>query len=136
MAPNDINNVEKNQLISGINDEDGLNTSLLMKTIYEIKKGKELNYYEDNILPEILNIIEKDIKNNYINIISNLKKPLKKNGTKIMNDLSNLITYKNMANNNVIKYKSKFFNENINKKEYIDKNILNDFNILKNKFIL
>ena len=128
MVPNDINNIENSQIISGINDEDGFNTSLLMKTIYEIKKEKELNYYEDKILPELLNIIEKEINNNYINIISNLKKPLKKNDIEIMNDLSNLITYENIANNNLIKYKSKFFNENIIKKEYIDKKILNDFN--------
>ena len=121
------NNNDNNQTLT-IVDENSLNNSVFMRTIYEIKKEKEINYYEESIFPELLNIIEKDINKNYINIINNLKKPLKKNDEEIMNDLSNLITYENIANNSLINYKSRFYNENIIKKEYIDKKILNDFN--------
>lgn len=38
----------------------------------------ELNYYENNILPKLLNLIKENIDKNYLNIINNLKIPLKK----------------------------------------------------------
>ena len=51
-----------------------------------------------------------------------------------MEDLSNLLTYENIINNNIIKYKSKFYNKDIIKKEFLDKKILTDFNNkIKNK---
>ena len=45
-----------------------------------------------------------------------------------MNDLSNILTYETIINNDIINYKSKFYNNNIIKNEYIDKQILIDFN--------
>ena len=109
-------------------EEDTLNTSIFMRTVYEIKKEEELNFYDNNVFPKLLNIIEKNVNKNYLNIINNLKEPLKKNDNEVMEDLSNLITYDNIINNNIIKYQSKFYNKNIIKKEFIDKKILTDFN--------
>ena len=134
---NEIKQNENSFLNNNIQDEDGLNTSIFMKTIYQIKKENELNFYEYNILPKLLSVIETNINKNYLSIIHNLKQPLKKNDAKIMNDLSNLITIDIIKNNDIIKYKSEFSNKNIIKKEYLDKTILIDFNNeIKNESIL
>jgi len=109
-------------------EEDDSNTSIFTKTVYEIKKDIELNYYEKHIFPKLLEVIENNINKNYLNIINNLKKPLKKNEKEIMEDLSALITYDTIYDNNFIKYNSNFNNNNIIKKEYIDKKIINQFN--------
>ena len=126
-----INNKESFPTINtnkNIREEDDLNSSIFTKTIFEIKKDIEYNYYEKNIFPKLLNVIGNDINNNYLNIINNLKKPLKKNEKEIMEDLSILITYETIYDNNFIKYNSNFNNKDIIKKEYIDKKIINQFN--------
>ena len=129
-----INNNNNN---NNIQEEESFNTSIFMKTIYEVKKDKELNFYEENIFPNFLSIIEKNINKNYLNIINNLKQPLKKDNEEVMNDLSDLITFETINNNNLINYKSDFYNKDIIKKEYIDKKILYDFNEkLKKKSLL
>ena len=134
---NEIKQNENSFLNNNIQDEDGLNTSIFMKTIYQIKKENELNFYEYNILPKLLSVIETNINKNYLSIIHNLKQPLKKNDAKIMNDLSNLITIDIIKNNDIIKYKSEFSNKKKKKKEYLDKTILIDFNNeIKNESIL
>ena len=130
------NNKESTQAILNKNnpEDDSLNTSIFMRTINEIKNEEELNFYDNNVFPKLLKIIEKNINKNYLNIINNLKEPLKKNDEEVMEDLSNLLTYENIINNNIIKYKSKFYNKDIIKKEYLDKKILTDFNNkIKNK---
>ena len=111
-----------------LQDEDNLNNSIFKRTVYEIKKDLELNFYEKCILPKFLKRIENNINKNYISIINNLKKPLKKNEEEVMEDIANLITYDSIYNNTIIKYNSRFYNKEIIKKEYIDKKILNDFN--------
>ena len=125
-------NLNKN---NNIQDEDALNSSIFKKTVYEIKKDKEYNYYENYIFPELLNIIEKDLNKNYISIINNLRQPLKKDEKEIITDLSSLISFESLFENNIIKYNANFYNEEtIVKKEYINKKLLNDFNKkLKNK---
>ena len=130
-------NNKNNNNNNNTQDDEALNTSIFKRTVYEIKKDKELNYYEKHIFPELLNIIEKDINKNYISIINNLKQPLKKDENEIINDLSTLISFENLFENNIIKYNSKFYNEEkIVKKEYINKKILDDFNNkLKNESI-
>ena len=125
-SQNDINNSEIYP--NNIQEEDELNISIFKKTIQEIKLEKELNYYEKNIFPKLLEIIKDNINHNYLNIINNLKEPLKKNDSKIMNDLSNILSYETIINNDIVNYKSKFDNNSIVKKEYIDKQILIDFN--------
>ena len=126
-----INNKENYTIMNtnkNIREEDDLNSSIFTKTIFEIKKDIEYNFYEKNIFPKLLDVIGNDINNNYLNIINNLKKPLKKNEKDIMEDLSNLITYETIYDNNFIKYNSNFINKDIIKKEYIDKKIINEFN--------
>ena len=113
---------------NNIQDEEALNDSIFKRTVYEIKKNKELNYYDKYILPRLLNLIESNIKQNYITIIDNLKKPLKKDDVEVMEDIANLIAYDTIYNNSIIKYNSRFSNKEIIKKEYIDQKILNDFN--------
>ena len=113
---------------SVLQDEDALNNSIFKRTVYEIKKDIELNFYEKYIFPKFLQKIENNINKNYINIINNLKKPLKKNEEEVMEDIANLITYDSIYNNTIIKYNSRFYNKEIIKKEYIDKKILDDFN--------
>ena len=113
---------------NNIQDEEALNDSIFKRTVYEIKKNKELNYYDKYILPRLLNLIESNIKQNYIAIIDNLKKPLKKDDVEVMEDIANLIAYDTIYNNSIIKYNSRFSNKEIIKKEYIDQKILNDFN--------
>ena len=121
---------------NSIQDEDALNSSFFKRTIYQIKMDIELNYYENNILPKLLNLIKENIDKNYLNIINNLKIPLKKNEKEIMEDLSNLITCETIYNNNIIKYDSKFSNKEIDKNEYIEKELVDDFNEkLKNESI-
>lgn len=121
---------------NSIHDEDALNSSIFKRTIYQIKMDIELNYYENNILPKLLNLIKENIDKNYLSIIDNLKKPLKKNEKEIMEDLSNLITVETIYNNNIIKYDSKFSNKEIVKNEYIEKKLIDDFNEkLKNESI-
>ena len=120
-----VNNSNKN---SNILDEEDLNNSIFKRTVYEIKKDIEIKYYEKNIFPKLLNLFEKNINKNYIKILNNLKLPLKKNDKEVMEDLSNLITYETMVNNEIIRYKSNFINKEIVKFEYIDKKILEDFN--------
>ena len=111
-----------------IQDEEALNDSIFKRTVYEVKKDIEMNYYEKNIFPRLLHLIEDNIKLNYINIINNLKKPLKKDDVEVMEDIANLIAYDTIYNNSIIKYNSKFYNNEIIKKEYVDKKVLNDFN--------
>ena len=45
-----------------------------------------------------------------------------------MEGISNLITYDTIYSDNLIKYNSNFYNKDIDKKEFIDKNIITDFN--------
>ena len=129
-SQNLVNNNESYHTFSSnnIQDEDALNESIFKRTIYDIKKEVELNFYETTILPKLISIIEDNIDKNYLCIINNLKKPLKKNDKEVMEDLSNLITYDIIYNNNIIKYVPKFYNNDIIKKEYIEKKIINDFN--------
>ena len=128
-SQNIINNNEAYpNLNNNIQEEDELNNSIFKKTIHEIKIEKELNYYEENIFPKLLKLIEDNINKNYLKIINNLKEPLKKNDEEVMNDLSNILSYDIIINNDIIKYKSKFYNKDIIKKEYIDKKLLIDFN--------
>ena len=122
--------------INNSQDEDALNSSFFKRTIYQIKMDNEINYYEKNILPNLLDLIKGNIDKNYLSITDNLKKPLKKNEKEIMQDLSNLITCETIYNNNIIKYDSKFSNKEIDKNEYIEKKLLDDFNEkLKNESI-
>ena len=139
-----LNLVNNNESYSSVNsnknnnilDEEELNNSIFKKTVYEIKKDIEIKYYEKNIFPKLLIIIENNIKKNYLNIINNLKEPLKKNDIEVMEGISNLITYDTIYSDNLIKYNSNFYNKDIDKKEFIDKNIIDEFNEqLRNKLI-
>ena len=133
-----VNNNESYHTVpnNSIQDEDALNSSFFKRTIYQIKMDIELNYYENNILPKLLNLIKENIDKNYLSIIDNLKKPLKKNEKEIMEELSSLITCETIYNNNIIKYDSKFSNKEIDKNEYIEKKLIDDFNEkLKNESI-
>ena len=117
-----------------IRDEDSLiNTSIFMKTVSEIKKDSKLYFYNKHILPKFLEIIKNEIIDKYYQIIQNLKIPLKIDEEKLMVELSTQITFKKIYDKN-----SKFdidvhyLNDSINKKVYLDKKILTQFNTENN----
>jgi hypothetical protein len=67
--------------------------------------------------------------NKYYGIITNLKIPLKINEEKLMMELSSQITFKKVFDkNSTFDINREYLNENINKKIYLDENILTDFN--------
>jgi hypothetical protein len=104
-----------------------------MKTVSEIKKDSKLYFYNKHILPKFLEIIKNEIIDKYYQIIQNLKIPLKIDEEKLMVELSTQITFKKIYDKN-----SKFdidvhyLNDSINKKVYLDKKILTQFNTENN----
>ena len=108
--------------------ESMLNNSIFMRYIDEIKKEKNLNLYNEKISKKFLEEIEKNIEDNYNNIIENLKIPLEIDEEKMMNGL--MLKDKSLSSTSKIKYK----NEEIKKFKFIDENIVDKFD-KKNKEI-
>ena len=143
------NNVSSNnnsqQLESSI--DNSINTSILKKSIGEIKEGRKLNKYSQKKFPIFLKMIENDIKKNYNEIVNNLKEPLIINEEKYLNEIGNLLNDKNNNDNifdfnneinedEIIQKKSflykfniPYFNKNVKNKKFIDEKVLNEFNI-------
>ena len=108
-------------IINNSQTESMLNNSIFMRTIDEIKKEKNLNLYTDKISKKFLEEIEKNIKDNYNNIIENLKIPLEIDEEKMINGL--MLKDKILSSTSKIQFK----NGEILKNEFIDENIINDF---------
>ena len=108
-------------VINSSQTESMLNNSIFMRTIDEIKKEKNLNLYNDIISKKFLEQIEKNIEDNYNNIIENLKIPLEIDEDKMINGL--MLKDKTLSSTSKIQFK----NEDRIKKEFIDSNIINDF---------
>ncbi len=119
-----VNNQDSYQTISSVNNSQSeaiLNNSIFMRTLDEIKKEKTLNLYNDKIAPLLIDEIEKNIDNNYENIINNLKVPLRIDEAKMINGL--MLKDRSLS----ISSKIRFCNEDITKVKFIDNKLLNNF---------
>ena len=92
-----------------------------MRSVIEIKKDVSLNLYNEKVAPKLLKCIGKEIDKEYINIIDNLNQPLRVNETELMNGIM-LKDDRILSNPNTI-----FYNSDIQKKEFINKTFLKDF---------
>ena len=116
------NNNDSYPAINSSQTESMLNNSIFMRTVDEIKKEKNLNFYNDNISKKFLDKIEKNLDNNYEKIIDNLKNPFEIEEAKMINGL--MLRDKSLSVSSKIRFK----NENILKKNnFIDANIISDF---------
>ena len=102
-------------------DASNLNNSFFMRSVIEIKKDVSLNLYNEKVAPKLLKCIGKEIDKEYINIIDNLNQPLRVNETELMNGIM-LKDDRILSNPNSI-----FSNSDIQKKEFINKTFLKDF---------
>ena len=102
-------------------DTSNLNNSFFMRSVIEIKKDVSLNLYNEKVAPKLLKCIGKEIDKEYINIIDNLNQPLRVNETELMNGIM-LKDDRILSNPNSI-----FYNSDIQKKEFINKTFLKDF---------
>ena len=121
-----------NYSMQSIVSESVLNKSIFMKTIDEINEENELILYNKLIAPRLIKLIEKNIDENYSEIIKNLKTPYKMDEEKLVKGiLFNEPRYTSMS-------KIHFENEKQIKHEFLDrKKILNEFKninkIIRNK---
>ena len=119
------NNNDSYQGVNSSQTESMLNNSIFMRTVDEIKKEKNLNFYNDKISKKFLEKIEKNLDKNYEKIIDNLKNPFEIDEAKMINGL--MLRDKSLS----ISSKIRFKNEKILKKNnYIDKKIISDFEII------
>ena len=119
------NNNDSYQGVNSSQTESMLNNSFFMRTVDEIKKEKNLNFYNDKISKKFLEKIEKNLDKNYEKIIDNLKNPFEIDEAKMINGL--MLRDKSLS----ISSKIRFKNEKILKKNnYIDKKIISDFEII------
>ena len=98
-----------------------LNNNILMRTMDEIKKDKKINTYNEKLVDKFLEEIKKKLEDNYDNIIENLKIPLEIDEEEMINGL--LLKDENYISTTKIKFK----NENILKNNFINENILSEF---------
>ena len=121
ISGNLINNKSNNSFKFNNKYDNIMNNSIFMQTVDEIKKINSLDYYNKNILPELLKQIKQNISLNYIDIINNLKIPLKIDENQFISDLSSKIIIKdNYKKNWVIKYDIPYINSDINKTKFIN----------------
>ena len=122
-----------------------INNSLLKKSIGEIKEGRKLNSYYNKKFPIFLKMIENNIKNNYTEIIDNLKNPFIIDEEKYINKISYMLNRNNINKNihneidldniNQSKILSlndlsiPYSNKNLIKTKFIDEKILKEFNV-------
>ena len=150
-----VDNISSNNNNSQLNSslEYSVNTSILNKTIGEIKEGRKLNQYRRKKFPIFLKMIEKYLIINYNEIINNLEQPLIIDEEKYLNQLNEVLLnrHKNINNNLELdfnnenenneqrksflnKFNIPYFNKDLIKKKFVDEKILKEFNI-KNKLM-
>jgi len=119
------NNNDSYQGVNSSQTESMLNNSIFMRTVDEIKKEKNLNFYNEKVSKKFLEKIEKNLDKNYEKIIDNLKNPFEIDEARMINGL--MLRDKSLS----ISSKIRFKNEKILKKNnYIDKKIISDFEII------
>ena len=116
-----INN-DSYQGINSSQTESMLNNSIFMRTMDEIKKEKNLNFYNEKVSKKFLEKIEKNLDKNYEIIIDNLKNPFEIDEAWMINGL--MLRDKSLSVSSKIRFK----NEKILKKNnFIDKKLISDF---------
>ena len=116
-----INN-DSYQGINSSQTESMLNNSIFMRTMDEMKKEKNLNFYNEKVSKKFLEKIEKNLDKNYEIIIDNLKNPFEIDEAWMINGL--MLRDKSLSVSSKIRFK----NEKILKKNnFIDKKIISDF---------
>ena len=116
------NNNDSYPQINSSQTESMLNNSIFMRTMDEIKKEKNLNFYNEKISKKFLEKIENNLDKNYEKIIDNLKNPFEIDEARMINGL--MLRDKSLSVSSKIRFK----NEKILKKNnFIDKKLISDF---------
>ena len=112
-----------------IKDQVQTTNSVFMQTVSEKKKEEQIDFYNQKILPKFLDIMKNEIISIYLQLIENLKIPLKVDEKNLMVDLSNQITFKKIYDKkSKFDINIKYLNDYINKSKFLDEKILNNFN--------
>ena len=122
------NNNDSYQNVNSSQTESMLNNSIFMRTVDEIKKEKNLNFYNERISKKFLEKIEKNLDKNYENIINNLKNPFEIDEAKMINGL--MLRDKSLSISSKIRFKNELI---LKKNNFIDKKIISDFEKINNE---